>query len=77
MLLGAKEDKEEELNVLSFLLLSNRRAILEAPLCLPDKDIFNVALYLLFCVENSPLAFFYEEIQHKKGFRVCWTGDRN
>jgi hypothetical protein len=42
LLLGAKEDEEEELNnALVFLLLSNRSAILEtAPLkCLPDKDI--------------------------------------
>jgi len=43
LLLGAKEDEEDELNnALVFLLLSNRSAILEkAPLLksLPDKDI--------------------------------------
>jgi hypothetical protein len=43
LLLGAKEDEEEEElnNALVFHLLSNRSAILEtAPLkCLPDKDI--------------------------------------
>ena len=89
LLLGAKEDEEDELNTaLVFLLLSNRSsAILEtAPLkCLPDKDIlFHVIvfyIYLLFCVENSPFSrinFFLEEIQHKKErAAACWTRDRN